>query len=235
MPRILVIEEEQALQSLLAYNLREAGYEHAGALSGAAGLTLALEEGADAILLDWVLPDLPGAEVCATLKRERATRDIPIIFLTSKGDEGDRIKGFELGAADYVVKPFSVRELMLRVRAVIRRAQKKTQGKTIQFGCLRIDEEAHRVWVDGVEAPLTLIEFKLLVALYEHRDRVQTRATLLDRVWGLDVSVTTRTVDTHVKRLRDKLLRAGEYVETVRGIGYRFAGSPSSGGTGSAA
>src|SRR5262249_42648492 len=145
------------------------------------------------------------------------------IFVTAKSDELDRIIGFELGAADYVVKPFSVRELLLRVQAVLRRGAGAKQERRIDFGCLRIDEDAHRVFAAGHEVPLTLLEFKLLLALHEHRDRVLSRSDLLDAVWGVDVSITTRTVDTHVKRLRDKLGLAGEYIQTVRGIGYRFA------------
>jgi two-component system phosphate regulon response regulator PhoB len=229
MARILVIEDEQGLQKVLDYNLRQAGHEVIFSLSGAEGLGIARELRPDLVLLDWMLPDVSGADVCRALKKTAGTRDIPVIFVTAKGDEGDRIIGFELGAADYVVKPFSVRELVLRVQAVLRRREGAQQGKGIDFGCLRIEAEAHRVWVDGQEVELTLLELKLLLALHENRDRVQTRGALLDGVWGMDVSITTRTVDTHVKRLRDKLRRAGEYIQTVRGIGYRFAGAPVTG------
>jgi two-component system phosphate regulon response regulator PhoB len=223
MARILVIEDEQGLQKVLDYNLRQAGHEVLFSLSGAEGLNIARDLRPDLVLLDWMLPDVSGPDVCRVLKKTSGTRNIPVIFITAKGDEIDRIIGFELGAADYVVKPFSVRELVLRVQAVLRRQEVAQQGKSHEFGCLRIDESAHRVWVDGEEVELTLLEFKLVLALYENRDRVQSRSALLDGVWGVDVSITTRTVDTHVKRLRDKLHRAGEYIQTVRGIGYRFA------------
>lgn len=226
MPRILVIEDEPGLQQVLDYNLRREGHEVFLASSGADGLRLAGEQRPDLVLLDWMLPDRSGTEVCRQLKGAPATSRIPIVFVTARGDEVDRIVGFEVGAADYIVKPFSIRELVLRVQAVLRRTDSVAPVRTVAFGCLSIDEDAHRVWVDDQEIELTLLEWKLLLALYENRDRVQTRGVLLDSVWGMDVSITTRTVDTHVKRLRDKLQRAGEYVETVRGIGYRFAGAP---------
>ena len=226
MPRILVIEDEPGLQQVLDYNLRREGHEVLLAPSGAEGLRIASEALPDLVLLDWMLPDRSGTEVCRQLKGAPATTRIPVIFVTARGDEVDRIVGFEVGAADYIVKPFSIRELVLRVQAVLRRTDSVTPVKTVAFGCLSIDEGAHRVWVDEQEVELTLLEWKLLLALYETRDRVQSRGALLDSVWGMDVSITTRTVDTHVKRLRDKLQRAGEYVETVRGIGYRFAGAP---------
>jgi len=226
MPRILVIEDEPGLQQVLDYNLRREGHEVLLAQTGGDGLRVAREARPDLVLLDWMLPDRSGTEVCRLLKGATATSRIPVIFVTARGDEVDRIVGFEVGAADYIVKPFSIRELVLRVQAVLRRTDSVTPARTVAFGCLSIDEDAHRIWVDEQEIELTLLEWKLLLALYENRDRVQTRGVLLDRVWGMDVSITTRTVDTHVKRLRDKLQRAGEYVETVRGIGYRFAGDP---------
>ena len=223
-----MIEDEPGLQPGLAYNLRSEGHEVLFAPSATEGLRLASEVRPDLILLDRVLPDRSGTEVCRLLKSAKSTADIPVIFVTARGDEVDRIVGFEVGAADYVVKPFSTRELVLRVQAVLRRSREIVRPtRTVAFGCLTIDEDAHRVRVDEQEIELTLIEWKLLLALHENRDRVQTRVALLDGVWGTDVSVTTRTVDTHVKRLRDKLQRAGEYIETVRGIGYRFASAPS--------
>jgi two-component system, OmpR family, phosphate regulon response regulator PhoB len=227
MARILVIEDEPALLKVLDYNFRQAGHEVVLAPKGEEGLRLARERKPDCILLDLMLPDVQGTEVCRSLQMSPETRDVPIVIVSARGDEVDRIVGFELGAVDYVVKPFSVRELVLRVQAILRRA-KATVGerRLVEFGHLRIDEEAHRVWVDGKEVELTLLEFKLLVTLYENRERVQTRGALLDGVWGVDVNITTRTVDTHVKRLRDKLGSAGDYVQTVRGIGYRFADSP---------
>lgn len=227
MARILVIEDEKDLQQILEFNLRQAGHDVLGALRGTDGLRLAREQHPDLVLLDLMLPDLSGTEICKTLKGDPATAMIPIIILTAKGEEIDRVLGFELGADDYVVKPFSVRELILRVRAMLRRPTKEQpQEDRIVFGVLNVDRSAHRTWVDGQEVELTALEFKLLVTLFDRRNRVQTRETLLSDVWGIDADVTTRTVDTHVKRLREKLGRAGMYVETVRGVGYRFAETP---------
>jgi two-component system phosphate regulon response regulator PhoB len=148
-------------------------------------------------------------------------------MLTARGEEIDRVVGFELGADDYVVKPFSMRELSLRIQAILRRGKAPVEGEgSIEFGVLRIDREAHRVWVEAVEIELTALEFRLLVTLYDRRNRVQSRSALLDDVWGIQADITTRTVDTHVKRLREKLEAARDYVETVRGVGYRFVGTP---------
>ena len=227
MARVLVIEDELGLQRVLGYNLRQAGHEVLLATRGREGQELACQDRPDLILLDLMLPDVAGTEVFRALHATRETKDIPVIIVTAKGDEVDRIVGFELGAADYVVKPFSVRELMLRIQAILRRASSAaSQRNAIDFGVLHIDEDAHRVSVEGQEIELTLLEYKLLVSLYENRGRVQTREGLLDGVWGLDIGITSRTVDTHVKRLRDKLGSAGTYIETVRGVGYRFAESP---------
>jgi two-component system phosphate regulon response regulator PhoB len=171
---------------------------------------------------------MSGTEVCKRLRDDARTRAIPIIMLTARGEEIDRVVGFELGADDYVVKPFSVRELLLRIQAVLRRAHSDVEPDqdVVEFGCLRIDRAAYRVWVETREVELTALEFKLLVTLYDRRDRVQSRARLLDDVWGIQADITTRTVDTHVKRLREKLEAARGYVETVRGVGYRFIASP---------
>jgi two-component system phosphate regulon response regulator PhoB len=224
MARILVVEDEHSLQQVLSYNLRRAGHEILPALTGAEGVQLARSLRPDLVLLDWMLPDLSGTEVCRALKGDPNTREIPVIFVTARSEEIDRIVGFELGAADYVVKPFSVRELQLRIEAVLRRRE-RVVDKTdrVVLGALRIDEGAHRVWADGAEVNLTLLEWKLLLALYQSRDRVLSRGALLLGVWGMTADVTTRTVDTHVKRLRDKLRGAGSYIQTVRGIGYRFS------------
>jgi two-component system phosphate regulon response regulator PhoB len=195
---------------------------------GEEGLRLARERKPDLVLLDLMLPDVPGTEVCKQLRSGAATRDAKIMVLTAKGEEIDRVVGFELGADDYVVKPFSVRELVLRIQAVLRRAGGEEQPQpVIEFGRLKVDREAHRAWVDGKEIELTALEFKLLVMLHDRRNRVQTREALLQDVWAIDADITTRTVDTHVKRLREKLGAAGEYIETVRGVGYRFADTPS--------
>ena len=224
MAHILIIEDEKDLQQVLDYNLRRAGHEVSAALRGDDGLKLAHGKRPDIVLLDLMLPDISGMEVCKALKRDAATASIPILMLTARGEEIDRVLGFELGADDYVVKPFSVRELTLRIEAILRRHQAEpVAGERIEFGCLRVDQAAHRVWVEEAEVELTALEFKLLVTLYERRNRVQTRSGLLDDVWDIQADVTTRTVDTHVKRLREKLGAAGRYVETVRGVGYRFA------------
>jgi two-component system phosphate regulon response regulator PhoB len=228
MSRILVVEDEQDLQQVLDYNLRQGGYEVTATQLGVEGLKLAREQKPDLVLLDLMLPDLSGTEVCKQLKENPATRGTPVIMLTARGEEIDRVVGFELGADDYVVKPFSVRELMLRIQAILRRGRTEERGvdATVEFGKLKIDRGAHRIWVDGVEVELTALEFKLLVTLYDRRNRVQTRSALLDDVWGIQADITTRTVDTHVKRLREKLEAARDYVETVRGVGYRFVSTP---------
>lgn len=227
MARILVIEDERDLQKVLDFNLRQAGHEVLTALRGRDGLELAREHLPELVILDLMLPDISGTEVCKSLKRDGKTQGIPVLMLTAKGEEVDRVVGFELGAEDYVVKPFSIRELLLRIDVILRRPRGDQSGQPpVRFGRLRIDREAHRVFVDDREVGLTAIEFKLLVTLYDRKNRVQGRTSLLDGVWGIEADITTRTVDTHVKRLREKLGPAGEYVVTVRGVGYRFADSP---------
>jgi two-component system phosphate regulon response regulator PhoB len=228
MARILVIEDEKDIQDVLAYNLTQAGHKVQIASRGEEGLRLARERKPDVILLDLMLPDVPGTEVCKQLRSQASMKDVKIMMLTAKGEEIDRVVGFELGADDYIVKPFSVRELVLRIQAVLRRASGDEQPQPVlEFGVLKVDREAHRAWVDDKEVELTALEFKLLLMLHDRRNRVQTREALLQDVWAIDADITTRTVDTHVKRLREKLGPAGEYIETVRGVGYRFADSPS--------
>ena len=225
--RILIVEDEADLRQVLSYNLKQAGYEVAAAARGDEGLRIAREQAPDLVLLDLMLPDVSGTEVCRALKEDPKTHGVAVVMLTAKGEEIDRVVGLELGADDYVVKPFSVRELLLRIAAILRRSKEpQKEAASIEFGCLRIDRGAHRVWVEGRELELTALEFKLLVTLYERKNRVQTRDALLDTVWGIQADITTRTVDTHVKRLREKLGQARDYVETVRGVGYRFVESP---------
>lgn len=226
MARILVVEDEADLRQVLEFNLAQQGYEVDTAATGAEGVRLARERKPDLILLDIMLPDFSGLDVCRQIKSDPALKGVAIVMLTARGEEIDRVVGFEIGADDYVVKPFSVRELMLRVGAILRRAHAESGPSPgrIEFGVLVMDRDAHRVWVEGEEVELTALEFKLLTTLYDRRDRVQTRTTLLDVVWGIRADVTTRTVDTHVKRLREKLGAARDYVETVRGVGYRFIG-----------
>ncbi len=227
---ILVVEDEQDLASTLEYNLDREGFRTASALTGEAALErIARDPLPDLILLDLMLPDVPGTEICRTIRMDTRTRHLPVIMLTAKGDEIDRVVGFEIGADDYVVKPFSVRELMLRVRAVLRRAQQpadEAAAEELRFGALHIDQPGHRVWVAGDEVQLTALEFRLLLTLLTRKGRVQSRETLLSDVWGIDADVTTRTVDTHVKRLREKLGSAAAYIETMRGVGYRFRDRP---------
>jgi two-component system, OmpR family, phosphate regulon response regulator PhoB len=229
MARILVVEDEKDLQEVLAYNLRQAGHTAIVVGAGKDALAAVTEHRPDLLLLDLMLPDVSGVEICRRLKSDPLTRDVPIVMVTAKGDEVDRVVGFELGADDYVVKPYSLRELLLRVDAVLRRTTPSPGGGehgTMVFAKLRVDRDAHRVWVDDEEVTLTALELRLLSTLLERRGRVQSRPALLDDVWGMSGDVTTRTVDTHVKRLREKLGSAGLYIETVRGVGYRFTPAP---------
>jgi two-component system phosphate regulon response regulator PhoB len=225
---VLLVEDEADLASTLEYNLQREGYRVRIAPDGRTALAeLAQDPPPDAVLLDLMLPDISGTEICKRLREHERTRDIPVIMLTAKGAEIDRVVGFELGADDYVVKPFSVRELLLRVRALLRRAERPSgEPNMVVFERLRLDREAHRVWVDEQEINLTALEFRLLHAFISRRGRVQTRDALLSDVWGIEADVTTRTVDTHVKRLREKLGDAGSYIETLRGVGYRFRDRP---------
>jgi two-component system phosphate regulon response regulator PhoB len=227
MATILVIEDEPDLQQVLEYNLRQSGHDVVCAGRAGEGLKLARQRAPELLILDLMLPDMPGTDVCKSLRADPETRAIPILMLTAKGEEIDRVVGFELGADDYMTKPFSMRELLLRVQAILRRASGPVdETPVVRFGRLRIDKAAHRVWVDDREVELTALEFKLLVMLHERKNRVQTRDALLEEVWGMAADITTRTVDTHVKRLREKLGVAADYIETVRGAGYRFAETP---------
>jgi two-component system, OmpR family, phosphate regulon response regulator PhoB len=224
--RIVIIEDEPDLQEVLGYNLRAAGHEVVPALRAQDGMRLIRERRPDLVLLDLMLPDLPGTEVIKAIRQDAQTRDLPVIMLTAKNEEVDRVVGFEIGADDYVAKPFSTRELLLRIQAILRRGIKPAAASSgkLSFGVLEVDLDAHRVFIAGQEVELTMLEFKLLVTLYQQRNRVQTRARLLSDVWEMKSDISTRTVDTHVKRLREKLGAAGDYIETVRGVGYRFAG-----------
>jgi two-component system, OmpR family, phosphate regulon response regulator PhoB len=227
---VLVIEDEVDLAATVEYNLKSEGFEVRVAHTGREGLASATAEPIpDVIVLDLMLPDLSGIEICRRLRDQERTRDVPVIMCTARGEEIDRVVGFEVGADDYVVKPFSVRELILRVRAMLRRVDSRrvdTESQLIKFGRLKIDRDAHRAWIDDTEITLTALEFRLLHAFMSRRGRVQTREALLSDVWGIEADVTTRTVDTHVKRLREKLGEAGMYIETLRGVGYRFKDAP---------
>ena len=223
MQTVLIIEDEKDLAELIAFHLQKEGFGTLLAADGITGLGEAKNARPDLILLDLMLPGIMGTEICRTLKGSEQTAGIPIIMLTAKGEEIDRVVGFEMGADDYVVKPFSTRELMLRVRAVLKRhSQEAPKGATISLGELVIDTQRHRVSVSGAEVVLTSTEYKLLMNLAERVGRVQSRELLLQNVWGYNYFGDTRTVDTHLTRLRTKLGPAGEMIKTVRGFGYKM-------------
>jgi two-component system phosphate regulon response regulator PhoB len=223
---VLIVDDEQDLRDLVDFNLRQAGYRTRQAAGGASALASCRSERPDIIVLDLNLPDVSGLDVCRTLRAQPGTSDVPIVMLTARGGEIDRVVGFEAGADDYVSKPFSVRELVLRVDAVRRRLGRAhtpaPASSRLKAGPVELDIDGFLAYVDGKEVPLTLLEFRLLKFLVEGSGRVRTREALLDQVWGYSSEVETRTVDTHVKRLRDKLGAAGDAIETVRGVGYRF-------------
>lgn len=223
--RILLVDDEADIVELLEYNLRQAGFSVVTAKDGSTALAEVRRQRPDLILLDLSLPDIAGTEICRRLRRDPSTSSIPIMMITARGEEIDRVVGFELGADDYIVKPFSPRELILRIGAVLRRAASPSPERAlerIEIGCLEIDVSQHRVLVEGEEVPLTALEFKLLYDFASRPGRVQSRDALLERVWGYTPGLETRTVDTHVKRLREKLGAARDYIETVRGVGYRM-------------
>ena len=229
MPHVLIVDDEQDLAELIDFNLRGSGFTTRVAHVGEAALTAAREQRPDLVLLDLMLPDMSGMDVCRQLRAATLTRDVLIVMLTAKGEEADRIRGFEAGADDYVVKPFSVRELVLRLKAILRRGSPTQEGATPRvLGALKLDVGAHRFYVEGKEVALTALEFRLLEYLMTRPGRVQTREQLLEEVWGLSSSLETRTIDTHVMRLRDKLGPARALLETVRGVGYRII-DPSTG------
>ncbi len=221
---ILIIEDEKDLSQLIAYNLESEGFRTKISNDGEEGYRKATKESPDLIILDLMLPKLSGIEVCKLIRANSASQKIPILMLTAKSEEIDRVIGFEVGADDYITKPFSPRELVLRVKAILKRSISSSIKKEdiLKKNLLEVDFSKHRVWVSKQEITLTATEFKLLEYLLKSQGRVLTRDLLLDKVWGYDASVTTRTVDTHVKRLREKLGEAGELVETVRGVGYRL-------------
>jgi two-component system phosphate regulon response regulator PhoB len=223
--RILVVDDEPDLLELVRVNLSQAGFEVETAETGRQALERARRSAPDLLILDLMLPDLSGTEVCRHLRADSSLKDIPIIMLTARADEVDRVVGLEIGADDYVTKPFSPRELTLRVRAVLRRREPASAGGSpvLERATLRLDPERHRCFVEQNEIELTAKEFALLHGLMMRPGRVMTREQLLDDVWGTDIAVTTRTIDTHLKRLREKLGPASHLIETVRGVGYRFS------------
>jgi len=221
MPRILVVEDEPDLAALVAFNLRQAGFEVDTAETGEHALDLATRNPPHLIILDLMLPDIAGIEVCRVLKRRIPA--VSVVMLTAKKEEADRLAGFQSGAEDYIVKPFSVLELVMRVKAILRRAGLSGgEAANISFGLVDLDVGEHRCTVQGTEIPLTVLEFRLLHYLLARLGQVQSRKQLLEEVWKLQGSLETRTIDTHINRLRQKLGKAGEYLETVRGVGYRI-------------
>src|SRR6476469_4021402 len=221
--KILIIEDETDVADLLTLNLRKAGYRVSTAADGAAGLQKARDNRPDFIILDLMLPKMSGLEVCRILKGDVATSHIPILMLTAKAEEIDRIVGLEFGADDYVTKPFSPRELVLRVGAILRRGKGEVaEEKKLSIGPITLDPARHHVEVAGKPLRLTSVEFKLLNMLMRRQGRVQERDRLLNEVWGYESVIDTRTVDTHVRRLRKKLGKAANAIETVRGFGYRI-------------
>ena len=221
-PLILVVEDEQALVTLLRYNFEAAGYEVATALDGDEAILSVAERRPDLIVLDWMLPSISGLEVCRQLRRKAETRDVPVIMLTARGEEGDRVRGLDSGADDYVTKPFSPTELVARVRAVLRRSRPSTAEEVLTYAGIHMDLAAHRVTRNGRAIHLGPTEFRLLRHFLEHPGRVFAREQLLDAVWGHDVYVEPRTVDVHIRRLR-KAINSGarsDLIRTVRAAGY---------------
>ncbi len=221
--RVLIVEDDKHISKLVKYNLEKAGFICEVTITGEDALDILDSQQVDLIILDIMLPKMDGLETCKQIKQDKNLSSIPIIMLTAKGEEVDRIVGFELGADDYVVKPFSPRELVLRVKAVLNRGIATESSKEIlSFGDLKVDIPRCKVSIDKKEVKLTAMEFKLLVTLIQKKGRVQSRDQLLEDVWKLDSDVTTRTIDTHIKRLRQKLGDMGKLIETVRGYGYRL-------------
>jgi len=224
-PLVLVVEDEAALVTLLRYNLEREGFRVAEARDGEEALLMAREQKPDLVLLDWMLPLLSGLEVCRQLRRMAETRGVPIIMLTARGEEGDKLRGLDSGADDYVTKPFSPSELVARIRAALRRSRPTANGESLQFEDLTMDLAAHRVRRRGRDIHLGPTEFRLLRYLLEHQGRVFSREQLLDMVWGQDVYVEPRTVDVHIRRLRKRIEQddaTPELIVTVRGVGYKF-------------
>ena len=221
-PHVLIIEDEAAQREVLAYNLEAEGFRVSRAADGEAGMQLVDEDPPDCIVLDWMMPRLSGIEVCRRLKIRSETRNIPVIMLSARSEEVDKVRGLETGADDYVVKPYSVSELMARVRAQLRRSRPSTVGVLLSFDDIEMDTETHRVTRGGEEIKLGPTEYRLLSTLIEKPGRVWSREMLLDRVWGRDIFVDSRTVDVHVGRLRKALTQFGgsDPVRTIRGSGY---------------
>jgi two-component system phosphate regulon response regulator PhoB len=221
-PHVLIIEDEPAQREVLSYNLNAEGYRVTTAENGEQGLLVVAEDAPDVIVLDWMLPHVSGIEICRQLKTRNDTRTIPIIMLSARSEEVDKVRGLETGADDYVVKPYAVAELMARVRTQLRRVRPSKVGQVLTFGDIELDADTHRVTRSDIELKLGPTEFRLLATFMEKAGRVLSREQLLDRVWGRDIYVDTRTVDVHVGRLRKVLMQNGgdDPLRTVRGAGY---------------
>jgi two-component system phosphate regulon response regulator PhoB len=226
--RILIIEDEPDIRKTLEYNISREGYKVVSASSLSEGKEQINSSDFSLILLDLMLPDGSGLDLCREIKSDKDKSPTPIIILTAKDDEVDKVVGFELGADDYVTKPFSVRELILRIKAILKRGESKKETLEVQrqFGELTMNIDSHEVFVNSEQIILTALEFRLLRQLVDRRGRVQSRDQLLSDVWGYSAEVTTRTVDTHIKRLREKLGTMGKYIQTIRGVGYKFSRTP---------
>ncbi len=222
---ILVVEDEQPIRDLIAFGLRRAGFQVALAEDCQAARASIVDRRPDLVLVDWMLPDTSGLELTRQLRKDPNTRDIPVIMLTARADESDKVTGLEGGADDYVTKPFSARELIARIQALLRRMAPAGADGKVEFGGLALDQASHRVLADGHAVNLGPTEYRLLQFLMNHPDRVYSRSQLLDRVWGGNVYVEERTVDVHIRRLRKVLETSGydRFVQTVRGAGYRFS------------
>ena len=222
--KILIVEDDKHISKLVKYNLEKAGFNCETTITGEDALDILDNQAVDLVILDIMLPKMDGLQTCKQIKQDKKFSPIPVVMLTAKGEEVDRIVGFELGADDYIVKPFSPRELVLRIKAILGRGNpKESSQEIIEIDDLKIDIPRCKVKVGKQEIKLTAMEMRLLVTLIKKKGRVQSRDQLLDEVWNLDAAVTTRTVDTHVKRLRQKLGSMGKLVETVRGFGYKIS------------
>ena len=221
--KILIVEDDKNISKLVKYNLEKENYECDVTMTGEEALEVLDKNPIDLIILDIMLPETDGFEVCRLIKRNDRLRNIPVIMLTAKGEEVDRIVGLELGADDYIVKPFSQRELVLRVKAILRRGKiEEAEKEILTVGNITVDISRHKVTAGQKEIELTPMEFKLLVTLMERRGRVQSRDRLLNDVWDMDAEIYTRTIDAHIKKLREKLGKSKNLIETVSGLGYKF-------------
>ncbi|MGC8519463.1 MAG: phosphate regulon transcriptional regulator PhoB [Steroidobacteraceae bacterium] len=222
---ILIVEDEPAIRQMIAFGLRRAGFDIREAVDYREAREALADQRPDLVLVDWMLPDMSGLELTRTLKRDRETREVPVIMLTARAEEGDKVTGLESGADDYVTKPFSPRELIARINAVLRRTGASGLDHLVEFEALKLDQQGQRITVDGQTVPLGPTEYRMLEFFMTHPERVFSRDQLLDRLWGGNVYVEERTIDVHVRRLRKSLEKFGldRFVQTVRGSGYRFS------------